>query len=292
MIDYKMYIVPSSTAYNVSRKLANIFSCDVSKVVKKRFPDNEMYVKIENDLKGEDVLLVGNTRSDSDIIEYLLLLDAIREENPGSLTAVIPFFGYARQHMRYHNGEPVSSKIFTSAINQYADRIITIELHDEQTVTYSHVPFTNVHISDPIYNYFNSKQIDFIMSPDDGGYDRVKNMGSRLNIPAYYIDKKRIDATTVKMVVPDEDYNGKNILLMDDIISTGGTMIKAANLLRERGAKKIYACAIHGVFAQNSNERIERYVDELTVTDTIETKYSNITVSDEIAKSMKSKISI
>ncbi|MEM0140313.1 MAG: ribose-phosphate diphosphokinase, partial [Ferroplasma sp.] len=258
----------------------------------KRFPDNEMYVRIENNLKDDDVVLVGSTDNDSDIIEYLLLLDAIREENPRSITAVIPFFGYARQHMRYNNGEPVSSKIFTKAINQYADEILTVELHDEQTITYSDVPFTNLKIKEPVYSYFRNKQIDFIMSPDDGGYDRAKNMGENLNIPSYFIDKKRIDATTVKMELPDEDYHEKNILLMDDIISTGGTMIKASKLLRKKGAGKIYACAIHGVFANNSNEKLEHYVDEITVTDTIETKYSNITVADEIARAMKNKIRI
>ncbi|WP_337860967.1 ribose-phosphate diphosphokinase [Ferroplasma sp.] len=287
-----MYIVPSSTAYNVSRKLANIFSCNVSPVVRKRFPDNEMYVKIIDDIKGEDVLLVGNTRSDSDIIEYLLLLDAIKEEKPRSITAVIPFFGYARQHMRYNNGEPISSKVFTQAINQYADNIISIELHDDQTLEYSKVPFTDIKIIDPVYKYFESKNIDFVMSPDDGGYERVKLIGTRLGIPAYYIDKKRIDARTVKMVMPEEDYADKNILLLDDIISTGGTIMKASSMLRKSGAKNIYACAIHGVFANNSNEKIEKYVNELTVTDTIETKYSNITVADEIAASLKSKISV
>jgi ribose-phosphate pyrophosphokinase len=285
-----MYIVPSSTAYNISRKLANIFSCNVSPVVRKRFPDNEMYLKIIDDVNGEDVLLVGNTRSDSDIIEYLLLLDAVKEENPRSITAIIPFFGYARQHMRYNNGEPISSKVFTQAINMYADSIISIELHDEQTLEYSRIPFANLKIVDPVYNYFKNKNIDFVMSPDDGGYGRAKLMGSKLGVPAYYIDKKRIDSTTVKMVVPEEDYNNKNILLLDDIISTGGTIMKASSLLRKNGAKNIYACAIHGVFANNSNEKIEKYVNELTVTDTIETKYSNITVANEIAASLKSKI--
>ena len=287
-----MYIVPSSTAYNVSRKLANIFSCNVSGVVRKRFPDNEMYLKIIDDVAGEDVLLVGNTRSDSDIIEYLLLLDAIKEEEPKSITAIIPFFGYARQHMRYNNGEPISSKVFTKAVNQYADRIITVELHDEQTLDYSDVPFTDIKIIDPVHNYFKNKGIDIVMSPDDGGYERAKIMGDKLGIPAYYIDKKRIDSTTVKMVLPDEDYTNKNVLLLDDIISTGGTIMKASKLIRQSGAKNIYACAIHGVFANDSNEKIEKYVNELAVTDTIETKYSNITVSEEIAASLKSKISI
>ncbi len=287
-----MYIVPSSTAYNVSRKLANIFSCNVSGVVRKRFPDNEMYLKIIDDVAGEDVLLVGNTRSDSDIIEYLLLLDAIKEEEPKSITAIIPFFGYARQHMRYNNGEPISSKVFTKAVNQYADRIITVELHDEQTLDYSDVPFTDIKIIDPVHNYFKNKGIDIVMSPDDGGYERAKIMGDKLGIPAYYIDKKRIDSTTVKMVLPDEDYMNKNVLLLDDIISTGGTIMKASKLIRQSGAKNIYACAIHGVFANDSNEKIEKYVNELAVTDTIETKYSNITVSEEIAASLKSKISI
>ncbi len=287
-----MYIVPSSTAYNVSRRLANILSCNISGVIRKRFPDNEMYLRVNENLNDEDVIIIGNTRSDQDIIEYLLLLDAVKEESPRSLIAVIPFFGYARQHMRYNNGEPISSKVFTQAINNYADKIISVELHNEQTLKYSKIPFINIKIINPIYNYFRDKKIDYVISPDDGGYERARILGSKLGIPAYYIDKKRIDSKTVKMELPDEDYNGKNILLLDDIISTGGTIIKATKLLRENNANKIYACAIHGVFALNSNERIEKYVDELTVTDTIETKYSNITVADDIASSLKDKIKV
>jgi len=287
-----MYIVPSSTAYNLSRRLANILSCNVSSVTKKRFPDNEMYLRINEDLNNEDVIVIGNTRSDSDIIEYLLLLDAVKEENPKSITAVIPFFGYARQHMRYNNGEPVSSKVFTQAINNYADKIISIELHDDQTLNYSNIPFIDLKIIKPVYNYFRNKKIDYVISPDDGGYERAKVIASKLTIPAYYIDKKRIDSKTVKMDLPDVDFNNKNILLLDDIISTGGTIIKAAKLLKKNNANKIYACAIHGVFALNSNEIIEKYVDELVVTDTIETKYSNITIADDIASSLKDKISI
>ena len=287
-----MYIVPSSTAYNVSRKLASIFSCNVSGVVRKRFPDNEMYLKIIDDVNGEDVLLVGNTRSDSDIVEYLLLLDAIKEEDPKSITAVVPFFGYARQHMRYNNGEPISSKVFAQAVSQYADMIISVELHDNQTINYASVPFINLKIIDPIYEYFKSKKIDYVISPDDGGYDRAKIIASKLKVPAYYIDKKRIDATTVKMEPPDLDYSDKNILLLDDMISTGGTIIKATQMMRDRRAAKIYACAIHGVFAMESNIKIEKYVNELTVTDTIETKYSNITVSDTIARALQGKIKI
>ncbi len=287
-----MYIVPSSTAYNISRRLANILSCNVSNVIRKRFPDNEMYLKIIEDLKGQDVIVIGNTRSDSDIIEYLLLLDAVKEEEPQSITAVIPFFGYARQHMRYNNGEPVSSKVFTEAINIYADKIISVELHDEQTLTYSKVPFINLKIIDPVYKYFLNKNIDYVISPDDGGYERAKTIASKLDLPAYYINKKRIDSKTVKMELPEVDYSNKNILLTDDIISTGGTIVRATKLLKENNANKIYACAIHGVFALNSNEKIEKYVDELIVTDTIETKYSNITISNELAQAFRNKVKI
>ncbi len=285
-----MYIVPSSMAHGISAKLASILSADISEVERKRFPDNEMYLRVKEDLSGQDVIVIGNTKNDSDIIEYLLLLNAVREEDPKSLTAIIPYFGYARQHMKYHDGEPISSKVFTRAIGEYADRIISVELHNDQTVKYSKVPFNNIKILNPIYEHFKNKDIDYIISPDDGGYDRARNLADKLHVEAYYINKKRIDANTVQMNLPDINYKNKNVLLVDDIISTGGTIIRASQELKESGINQINVCAIHGVFAGNSDKKISGIVNNLVVTDTIESKYSKITTAGEIASALLNKI--
>ncbi len=289
-IDYKMYIVPSSTAYGLSEKLASILSADISEVERKRFPDNEMYVRVKEDISGQDVMVIGNTKNDSDLIEYLLLLNAVREEDPKSLTAIIPYFGYARQHMRYHSGEPISSKVFTEAISEYADRIISVELHNDQTIKYSKVPFINIKIMNPIYQYFKNGDIDYIISPDDGGYERARNLANKLGVESYYINKKRINSNTVQMDLPNVNYKNKNVLLVDDIISTGGTIIRASQMLKDRGVNQIGVCAVHGIFAGNSDKKISDIATNLIVTDTIESKYSKITIAGEIASALLNKI--
>ncbi|AAT43491.1 ribose-phosphate diphosphokinase [Picrophilus oshimae] len=288
-----MYIiVPSSSSMKLTSSLASKLNAEIANVTRKRFPDGEMYVRIETDLKDRDVIVLGNTSHDSDLIEYLLLLNAAYEEKPATLNAVIPYFGYARQHMRYNPGEPVSSKVFTKAIENFADSIMAVEIHDEETLKFSAKPFTNVKVYDSIADYHKNHDIDYVISPDDGGYERAKSIAKYLKVDAYYIEKKRIDSRTVEMKMPDIDSRNRNILIVDDMISTGGTVIKASRILKDSGAKKIYVSAVHGVFSLNSAANIMENVDDLSVSDTIETGYSRITVSNDIKNALEKKIKV
>lgn len=282
-----MIIVPSGPSEKLARKIAEIMGARLSRVERKRFPDGEMYVRAEEPMSGEDVAVIGSTRSDTDFLETLLLLNAARESGATSVTAVVPYYGYSRQHRRYKGGEPVSSKVVTKSIENFCDRIICVEIHDEETLGFTTKPFLNLSVIGTVSDYFRNKNLDLILSPDDGGFERASKMGELLGLPAHYINKKRIDSKTVEMKLPKGvDFSGKSILLVDDIISTGGTIIKAANLLKENGASRISVSAVHGVFARESDRTIETLVDDLVVTDTIETSHSLISVAAEISKSL------
>ncbi len=282
-----MLVVPSSSSLKLAGSVAKLMSSQVSDVERKRFPDGEMYVRILSDLSGQDVTVMGNTRFDSEILEMLLLLNAAREGGASRVTAVIPYFGYARQHMRYREGEPVSSRAITNALDTTCDRILCVEIHDPETLGFSKHPFQSLSLIEDMSHHFRKKAIDYVISPDDGGYERARSMSHIMGCESAYINKKRIDAGTVDMKLPDLDFRGKSILLVDDIISTGGTIIKAVKLLREAGAARISVSAVHGVFARESDRIISSSVDDLVVSDTIDGPYSMVSAAGAIARSLK-----
>jgi ribose-phosphate pyrophosphokinase len=256
-------------------------------VERKRFPDGEMYVRVLADMKGEKVAVIGSTKNDADLIELLLLLNACREAGAGKIIAVVPYFGYARQHRTYNDGEPVSSKVMTKCIEQFSDEIICVEIHDEETLTFASKPFRNISVIDTMSKHFLGQKIDYVLAPDDGAFDRAQKMAEIIGTRAYYIDKKRIDSKTVDMHLPNLEYTGKSVLLVDDIISTGGTIIRAVNLLKDRGVSKISVSAVHGVFARESDKTITSLVDDLVVSDTIEGPNSTVSVAENISRSLR-----
>ena len=281
-----MIIVPASSSLGLAAKVANKMGATLAEVERKRFPDGELYVRILTGTKGAEVAVIGNTRSDADFVELLFLLNAAREAGASHVTAVLPYFGYSRQHMVYKPGEPVSSKVMTRAIENFSDRIICVEMHDEETIGFASHPLDNLSVIETSSEYFRNMKIDLILSPDDGGYGRAKKMAEILSIPAYYINKKRIDAKTVEMHLPEIDFSGKSILIVDDIISTGGTIIKAVKLLKDNGASRISVSAVHGVFAKDSDKIIEPLVDLLAVSDTIDGDHSLISVAGDISRAL------
>lgn len=282
-----MIIVPASSSKKLSTDLAKEMGAEISEVEKKRFPDGELYVRIESNLSGHDVIVLGNTRKDEDLLEMMLLLNAAKECGPKSVKAVIPYFGYARQHKRYKDGEPISSKVFTVFLSTFSDSMYAVELHDEDTLRYSNKPFKNIKISSSIARFYEDKALDFVASPDDGGAERAERISEIIGCNFFAMDKKRIDSSTVIMKAPDIDLSGKNVLLVDDIISTGGTIVRAANILKEKGANKIYISAIHGVFTAESGQRLSGVVDGFAVTDSIITDHSSISIAKELADNIR-----
>lgn len=282
-----MLIVPTSSSEKLCEDLSPKLNAVVADRTVKRFPDGELYVRIDSDVSDQDTVVIGSTRSDSDIIEMLLTLNAVREASPGKLTVVFPYFGYSRQHKIYKPGEAISSKVFTKAIGAYADNMYAVDIHDEETFRYSPVPFENINIIKSIGKHFEKHNLDYVVSPDDGGSERAKKVSEMLDVETFYLNKVRVDSRTVRMEVPDVDLKGKNVLLVDDIISTGGTIMKSASIMREKGASNVYISAVHGIFTNNSGPKIKEYADEVAVTDTIESEFSTISIAGEVAEKLR-----
>ena len=282
-----MIVVSAKNSSALAARIAKELGCGIAGTEVSRFPDGELYVRILSALADSDVVLVGDTGSDAGIMETMLLGDAALEGRPEKITTVIPYFGYARQHRRYKDGEAISSRALCKLLDAFSDSIVTVELHNEQTVGYSSKPFMNIKIVEPIASHFAESGIGIVISPDDGGAVRASETARILGIGYACIEKKRIDAATVEMKLPDVRINGEGVLLVDDMISTGGTILKAAELLRKAGAGKIYVGAVHGLFANGSGEKISKIVDELAVTDTIESRFSTIHIARNIADVLK-----
>ncbi|HLH86118.1 MAG TPA: ribose-phosphate diphosphokinase [Thermoplasmataceae archaeon] len=281
-----MLIAPTRSGSSISAKISTFTGAAVAAVENKRFPDGEMYIRILDSMEGEDVVVVGSTRSDSDILELMLLMNAAREGGARRVFIVNPYFGYARQHMVYKRGEPVSSKVLMQCLEMFSDRGMCVEMHDLETLKYSRKSFVNLDVTKTVAEYYSRSTVDLVISPDDGGYQRAREIGRIIGVQSAFIEKKRLDAKTVEMKLPDLDFRGRSILLVDDIISTGGTIIKATKLLKDGGARQIFVTAIHGIFANDSDRKIMEVASDIAVTDTIEGTYSKISVSRQISEEL------
>ncbi|WP_297070319.1 ribose-phosphate diphosphokinase [Thermococcus sp.] len=275
-------IVVSSGAIHLRDELATLGG-KIGGVEIKRFPDGEKYVRVLS--SAEEVMVVGSTfyPQDERIIELLLIGDALRERGVERLRVVIPYFGYSRQDRVTKEGEPVSVRVVMRSLGLYYDELYVFDLHNPGTLKFFPGKAVNLSAARAIAEYFQGKLREgLVLAPDRGARGRARAVADRLGLEYSHFEKERISPTEVRMTPVDVDVRGKNVLIVDDIISTGGTMVKAASLLREMGAKKVFVSATHGVFAEGAVERVSKAVDELAVTNTIPTPVSRISVVRDI----------
>ena len=283
--DGTMYVVGGSASKTLSVELAKCLKCKLAKVETKRFPDDECYVRIQDDLDDRDVFLVQTAWPDRNIIELFLLQDAIREFDVSSLTTVVPYFGYARQDKQFLPGEPISARAIARLIQLNTDEFLTVDVHAHTIIDwFENISAKNVAAYPQIGKHLKGKGIELILSPDEGRADNAKRVADVVNCESDYLVKERVDGETVKMTPKKLDVTGKMVAIVDDIISTGGTIVKAAEQLKKQGASKIFAACTHGVFAGNAISKLEAVCDEICTTDTIENPKTCITVAPEIAR--------
>ncbi|MEM2892039.1 MAG: ribose-phosphate diphosphokinase [Thermoplasmata archaeon] len=280
-----MFVVGGSASQSLSKELAKSLKARLAKVEVRRFPDDECYVRIEDDLSDEDVFIVQTTWPDRNIIELFLLQDAVREFEVSSLTTVVPYFGYARQDKQFKPGEPISARAIARLIQANTDEFITVDVHAESVIDwFDSIPARNVSAYREVGRYLRGIGIELVLSPDEGRAENAKRVAEVAKCDSDYLVKERIDGETVTMAPKELDANGRKVAIVDDIISTGGTIVKAAEQLRAQGAAKIFAVCTHGVFAGNAIPRLEAVCDGICTTDTIENPKACITVAPEIAR--------
>ena len=243
----------------------------------KTFADQEIFVRVDENVRGEDVFVIQSTShpANDNLMQLLIMMDALKRASARRITAVIPYFGYARQDRKTDGRTPISAKLVANLISTAgADRVLTVDLHAGQIQGFFDIPTDNLFGSpvmvDDIKERFGKDKL-IVVSPDVGGVVRARSLAKRLDADLAIVDKRRPEAGKSEVMNIIGDVNGKRCIMLDDMCDSGGTLANAAAALKESGAKSVSAYVTHGVLSGNAVERIEKSVlDELVMTDTIE----------------------
>jgi ribose-phosphate pyrophosphokinase len=241
-----------------------------------RFADREIFVQINESVRGADVFVIQSTSNpgNENLMELLILLDTLKRASAGRITAVIPYYGYGRQDRKAQPRTPITAKLVANLITVAgANRILLLDVHALQIPGYFDIPVDHLFATPVLFNYFkNAKEEFIIVSPDAGGVERARFFAKLLNANMAIIDKRRFEKNkaTVMNIIGEDQIWDSNLIIVDDMIDTAGTLCSSAQVLADKGAKKIYACATHGVFSSSAMDRINNSVlHKVVVTDSI-----------------------
>eukprot|EP01025_Chloroclados_australasicus_P013885 TRINITY_DN1650_c0_g1_i2.p1 TRINITY_DN1650_c0_g1~~TRINITY_DN1650_c0_g1_i2.p1 ORF type:complete len:457 (+),score=33.53 TRINITY_DN1650_c0_g1_i2:157-1371(+) len=262
----------------LAQEVAHYLGMDLSPIKIKRFADGEIYVQVQESIRGCDVFLIQPTCPpvNDNLCELMIMIDACKRASARSITAVIPYYGYARADRKVQGRESIAAKLTANLITEAgADRVLAIDLHSGQCVGYFDIPVDHVYGESVLLDYIASKQIVngdlVVVSPDVGGVARARAFAKKLNdAPLAIVDKRRQGHNVAEVMNLIGDVNGKVAVLVDDMIDTAGTITNAAQVLHQEGARAVFACATHAVFSPPAIERLSSGVfQEVIVTNTV-----------------------
>lgn len=259
----------------LAESIAKALKLPLSEVEVGRFSDGEISVHISETVRGRDVFIIQSTCSpvNENLMELLIMIDAARRASAGRITAVIPYFGYARQDRKARSRDPITAKLVADIITSAgADRVLTMDLHAPQIQGFFDIPVDHLLGGPILYKHFaNMVDDDFmVVSPDVGSVSRARNVATKLNCPMAIVDKRRPKANQIEVMNIIGDVKDKKCLIVDDMIDTAGTICQGAEALFNNGAKEIYACCSHAVLSGPAIERIQNsHITKLVVLDTI-----------------------
>lgn len=272
----RLKIFSGSSNLALSQEVARYLGVDLGPMLRTSFADGELYVQIQESIRGCDVYLIQPTCKpvNDHLMELLIMIDACRRASARQVTAVIPYYGYARADRKTAGRESITAKLAANLITQAgASRILAMDLHSAQIQGYFDIPVDHVYGSPSLLKYLRQKNLPdlVVVSPDVGGVARARAFANKLNdAPLAIIDKRRQAHNVAEVMNVVGDVAGKTAVLVDDMIDTGGTISEAARLLKKEGAKGVYACATHAVFSPPAVERLSSGIfEEVIVTNTI-----------------------
>ncbi|MEN2997951.1 MAG: ribose-phosphate pyrophosphokinase [Brevinematia bacterium] len=261
----------------LARKIAQYLGLELGKALVTEFSDGEIFVKIEESIRGSDAFVIQSTcnPSNQNLMELLIMIDALRRASAERITAVIPYFGYARQDRKAEPRVPITAKLVANLIaTAGANRVLAMDLHADQIQGFFDIPVDHLYAF-PVFieylrGYYENISDFVVVSPDTGGVRRARALASFLDLNIAIIDKRRTEYNVAEVMNLVGDVRGKNAVIIDDIIDTGGTVAKASRKLKEEGAKKVIVMATHPVLSGDAKSKLsEEAIDEIVVTDTI-----------------------
>ncbi|MCI6161467.1 MAG: ribose-phosphate pyrophosphokinase [Prevotellaceae bacterium] len=298
MIDPKSFMVFSGTATKyLAEKICQSLGYPLGNLLMTKFSDGEFAVSYEQSIRGRDVFLVQSTFPNSDnLMELLLMIDAAKRASAKSINAVIPYFGWARQDRKDKPRVSIGAKLVADLLSAAGiDRLITMDLHADQIQGFFNVPVDHLYASGVILPYLQSLQLDDIViaSPDVGGSKRASTYAKYLGCPLVLCNKSRARANVVESMQIIGEVKNKNVIIVDDIVDTAGTITKAADIMKEAGALSVRACASHCIMSGPASERVQNSaLEEMVFTDSI--PYSNrcakvkqLSVADMFAETIR-----
>ena len=297
-----MKILTGNSNKNLSNKISKYLKNKLVNSSIKKFSDGEIYIEINENIRGNSIFIIQSVSypANDNLMELLLCIDALKRSSAKNITAVIPYFGYARQDRKVVPRTSISAKLVSNLItNAGADRIVTVDLHAGQIQGFFDIPVDNL-FSTPIFSRHIKKNINkknlICVAPDVGGVERARALGKMLNIGLAIIDKRRPTPSKSQVMNVIGNVKGKICLIVDDIIDSGGTIINAAKALKDREAKEVHVYVTHGVLSGEAVEKIKKsHIKNLVLTDTIDndTKVKNaknihvLTISNLIGEAIK-----
>ena len=259
----------------LTREIADFLGIPVGQARLRRFPDSEVSFQIDENIRGTDVFIVQPTCNpvDQHLMEMMIMVDAFRRSSAARITAVVPYYGYARQDRKDKPRVPISAKLVANLLSASGcNRVLTMDLHKAQIQGFFDIPVDHLFAAPVIIDYCSRLGLPnlTIVSPDAGGAERARAYAKRLDADLAIIDKRRSDDGTAEVMNVVGDVSGQTCIIQDDIIDTAGTIVKAATALKDNGAERVLACAVHGVLSGPAIDRLEAApIDQVIITNTI-----------------------
>ena len=271
--NFKLFTLNSNP--EMAGEIADLLGCNLGKSSITRFSDGEVQIHIEESVRGAEVYLVQSTSQPGHehVMELLIMIDALKRASADSITVVIPYYGYARQDRKAASREPITAKLVANMLEKAgASHIITMDFHAPQIQGFFNMPVDQLLGGKILSEHFSDKGLEdaIVVAPDNGGLGRARKLANYLDVPIGFIDKRRMHPDEPETINIVGDIQGKNAIIIVDIVDTAATVSVAANVLVENGAKAVYACCTHAVLSGQSVQKIEESaITELVVTNTI-----------------------
>ncbi len=280
-----MFVVSGSTHQRLGVALAQETGAEFCGVINKRFPDGERYVRVLRNVAGHDVTVVQNTFPDESIVELLLILEALRESGAKSITTIIPYMGYARQERTFQRGEAISARAIARPVGTLSDRVFTVSVHTDEVLSFFGCPTQDIDGLQEAVRYLKGFKPGLVVAPDEGAREWCARAAKELKAPLHVMSKIRVDDRTVETDSGKVKVKGLTVVILDDIISTGGTIASAARLLKNAGAGQVLAACTHGLFIEDAANRL-RVCDDILSSDTLEGVYTRYSIAPAIAAAL------
>jgi ribose-phosphate pyrophosphokinase len=271
----EMVVFSGSSNPELAKKIVDYLKLPLGEIEISRFSEGEVFVRIKQDIRGRDVFMVQSIcpPTNENMMELLIMMDAVRRASSARLTVVLPYYGYARQDRKDQPRVPITAKLVANLITAAgADRVLTMDLHADQIQGFFDIPLDHLFSAPVFIRYLKNLKLKnlVIVTPDVGGIKRARAFATRLGADLAIVDKRRVNSVDAEVLHLIGDVKDKTAIIVDDMIATAGSLAEAAKIVRENGAREIYATAAHGVLSGPAIERIHKAdLKELLVTDSI-----------------------